>query len=205
MTIRYYSRHFVLVALLTLVGCSSSLSPVPIPEISGNAAEAAIKACDSNGDQSLSDDELKQSPGLRSAIARLDVDKNKKITAEEINARIQAWRSARVGMTACTVVVRQNGQPVENAVVKFIPESFLGEEIKPAQGTTNRRGMAPMKMSEDLDVAGAHLGFYRVEISKIVDGKETIPARYNSESELGVELAADVFESRSPVFDLQIR
>jgi hypothetical protein len=87
----------------------------------------------------------------------------------------------------------------------MIPEKFLGASLAIAQGVTNSRGMAPMKISDEPDGVGAHLGYYRVEISKIVDGKETIPPRYNSKSELGFELAVDVFESHSPVFDLQGR
>ena len=37
-----------------------------------------------------------------------------------------------------------------------------------------------------------HLGFYKVKISKRVNGKETIPAKYNEATLLGQEVAPDV-------------
>jgi hypothetical protein len=36
---------------------------------------------------------------------------------------------------------------------------------------------------------GVQPGLYRVEVSKMVDGKETIPSKYNTETTLGVEVA----------------
>jgi len=45
--------------------------------------------------------------------------------------------------------------------------------------------------TEQKNSRGVGLGLYRVRISKKVDGQETIPARYNTETELGVEVAQD--------------
>jgi hypothetical protein len=39
--------------------------------------------------------------------------------------------------------------------------------------------------------SGAHFGLYKVRISKIVNGKESIPSRYNSETILGQEISYD--------------
>jgi hypothetical protein len=206
MQIRFGHGHLAsLCLMLTASGCSSSMGPVPIPDVNSDAGQAAVRQYDSDGDQAIGEAELAKSPGLKSAMARIDKDNNKKMSADEINQRVSAWRNSRVGVAQCTVTVRQQGRPLENAQVKFIPEKFLGESLSIAQGVTNGRGMAPMKISEEPDGVGAHLAFYRVEISKIVDGKETIPAKYNSNSELGLELAIDVFESSSPIFDLQSR
>ena len=36
-----------------------------------------------------------------------------------------------------------------------------------------------------------HLGLYKVRISKIVNGKETIPSRYNADTIFGQEVAFD--------------
>ena len=36
---------------------------------------------------------------------------------------------------------------------------------------------------------GIYTGLYRIRISKLVNGKETLPARYNTETELGREVA----------------
>jgi hypothetical protein len=39
-----------------------------------------------------------------------------------------------------------------------------------------------------------HLGIYKVKISKMDAGKETIPAKYNESTTLGQEVAQDVGE-----------
>ena len=39
-----------------------------------------------------------------------------------------------------------------------------------------------------------HLGLYKVRISKVIGGQETIPRKYNAETILGQELAPDVPE-----------
>jgi hypothetical protein len=205
MQIRLRLLYLTSIGLLALVGCSSSLGPIPMPKISSEAGQAAIKQYDSDGDQTLNESELAKAPALKRALARIDKDNNKKVTADEINERIKSWGARGHAITQCTVTVRLSGQPLSDAQVKFVPEKYLGEELAIAQGVTNGRGMAPMKISDEPDGVGANLGFYRVEISKIVDGKETIPAKYNTDSELGIELASDVTESVTPVFDLQSR
>ena len=37
-----------------------------------------------------------------------------------------------------------------------------------------------------------YIGLYRVKISKLSDGHETIPAAYNEKTTLGIEVAEDV-------------
>ena len=58
---------------------------------------------------------------------------------------------------------------------------------------TDERGIASVS-GHDAQFPGIYLGFYRVRISKQVDGKETVPARYNTESELGYEATDDIPE-----------
>ena len=55
-------------------------------------------------------------------------------------------------------------------------------------------------MNPDLDdYPGIYVGLYRVRISKKVDGKETLPARYNTATELGREIAANIRDNRGNV------
>jgi len=68
--------------------------------------------------------------------------------------------------------------------------------MKPAYGTTNQFGtvspIIPKDQRPDPKLpGGAQLGLYKVRISKIVNGKETIPPRYNTETILGQEVAYD--------------
>jgi hypothetical protein len=71
------------------------------------------------------------------------------------------------------------------------PEKFLGSGVKPASGVTDRDGSAALK-AEGQDLPGVQFGFYRVRISKKDgQGRETLPARYNTQTTLGCEIAPD--------------
>jgi hypothetical protein len=99
-------------------------------------------------------------------------------------------------MTGVPVKVTLNGRPLVEATVTLEPEPFLGDEIKAATGLTNAFGTTspsiPKEERPDPTLpGGAHFGIYKVKISKIVDGKETIPARYNTETTLGLEVSYD--------------
>jgi hypothetical protein len=101
-----------------------------------------------------------------------------------------------VGMTLLRCRVTLDGEPLSNAKVVFEPEQFLGDEIKAAVGETNGYGDAgpvipPEQRTDPRLPGGAHIGLYKVRISKIVNGKEMIPARYNSETILGQEVSYD--------------
>ena len=51
-----------------------------------------------------------------------------------------------------------------------------------------------------VDPPGVACGLYRVEISKLVDGKETIPAIYNTETILG----KDVMQVRTMIPEITL-
>jgi hypothetical protein len=169
------------------------------------AGQSALQQFDTNGDGVIAGSELEKAPGLKAALPRVDADKDNRITAEEIDKRIDEWRKSRVGLASCVVTIRQHGQPVVGANVTMMPEKFLGDAVEAARGVTSERGVALMQISDEPDKNGVRVGFYRVEVSKTINGKETIPTRYNTQTELGLEVAADVFDSRNPFFDLQSR
>jgi hypothetical protein len=78
--------------------------------------------------------------------------------------------------------------PVVDAVVKLVPEAFLGPGLTPATGTTDRAGLAVVSQAKTAgDAPGVSPGFYRVEITK----ESEIPAKYNADTTLGIEVAAD--------------
>jgi hypothetical protein len=92
--------------------------------------------------------------------------------------------------------VQLDGRPLTDAKVLFEPESFLGDQVQAAEGETAAAGTTSVSIPKANRPTpdtppGLQLGFYRVRISKEVGGKETIPARYNSETTLGQEVAPD--------------
>jgi hypothetical protein len=100
------------------------------------------------------------------------------------------------GMTGVHMHFTLNGQPLTDAIVTLEPEAFLGYEVKAAFGTTSQFGDAspsiPKEQRPDPSLpGGAHFGLYKVRVSKIVNGKESIPTRYNTETTLGQEVSYD--------------
>jgi hypothetical protein len=152
---------------------------------------------DTNGDGKVAGDELEKAPALNAALPRLDQNGDKGVTADEVAERIRVWQKMGHGLMSFAFEVTLDGRPLTDAVVTFEPESFLGDEIKPASCTTNMFGGGGATIAADdrpdpTTPPGMHLGLYKVKVSKMVDGKESIPPKYNSETTLGQELAPDV-------------
>jgi hypothetical protein len=171
------------------------------PAIDAAAAGAeAIKQFDANHDGNLSGKELDRCPGLKAALPRLDPSGKGEVTAKRIAARIRIWQASRIGLMAMVVKVLRNGKPLEGAQVKFVPEKFLGKNFKAAVGKTDDNGMAPIAIPQP-GPPGVALGFYRVEITK---SGEKIPAKYNTHTVLGLEVAPDLDEAEfTSTFDLK--
>ena len=116
------------------------------------------------------------------------------ITAEMIAKRINAWLNRKTGRMSIFCTVFRNGKPLEGAEVKFVPEKFLGLGGDPkwiATGKTGATGMTGPSVptsGERTDPSGVPPGFYRIEITK---PGLNIPAKYNTATVLGVEIARD--------------
>jgi hypothetical protein len=200
---RIYRGSTALVAVLVVAapivftGCSSRPAAVRPPAINASqAGSQAIEMYDTNGDGVIAGDELDRAPALNEALPRLDTNADKGVSADEIAARVNAWKATEIGMTSFRCHVTLDGEPLTGATVTFEPEPFLGDEIKTAIGVTNPFGDAaptiPKEQRPDPKLPGGiHLGLYKVRISKIVNGKETIATSYNAQTTLGQEVSND--------------
>jgi hypothetical protein len=192
-----HSQILILVvglALLGLAGCGGA-SPVLPPRIASDAAKKAIELYDLDKNGYLDAQELEKAPSLRVAFAG-----SNKITEQDIAARLAKWKETKFGRLQFVVTVMHNGQPLADANVNLVPESFVGSEIQTAVGKTDRTGRAsptvPDYASERMP--GVAPGFYRIEITK--DG-ESIPAKYNTATVLGGEVPQ--MEEGKWVFNLE--
>jgi len=183
-------RWCFLIFLLAGIGCSQSPRRIQPPSINASSAgAAAIEMYDANKDGKISGSELDQSGALKSALARIDADKDGAITAEEIAQRIKAWQETRYGRMSVACNVTYNGAPLGNAVVRFVPEKFLGSDIQEGKGETSSGGTAMISIERsDSSPPGIAPGFYRIEITK---AGSNIPAKFNTETILGTEVAQD--------------
>ena len=186
----------VVSATVLLVSCSGRPSRIKMPKLDPDVAAAkALDEYDADQDGALSAAELERSPGLKDALPQLDTDRDGRLTAEEIAARLNTWLELDQALHVLPCQVSWRDQPLVGAKVRFIPESFLGDAFRVAEGTTDKYGTAniihaPEDRPDPEFAQGVRVGIYRVEISKERDGKQQLPAKYNTDTILGLEVAA---------------
>jgi hypothetical protein len=153
------------------------------------AARTALAEYDSNSDGYIDENEAARSPGLKTAIGHWS--KNGKLTADEIIERFRRYGESDVAIVGIHCRVLLNGTPLQGATVTFVPENFMGSNVKPATGVSDELGYADLRI-EGQEYSGVHRGVYRIVVSrKDTGGNELLPARYNSETTLGEEVAED--------------
>jgi hypothetical protein len=176
-------RAAAAVCLVACLGCSG-LDSVPAPEISPQqAAQKAMELYDTNKDGKIADDELKAVPSLAANLKSIDTNGDSGLSEEEIAARLQSviGNSSRTDMP---IRVTMDGRPLAGASIRLVPDEFLAGAIREATGTTDENGVVQTTtVGESL---GTEVGLYRVIVTK--DG-QTIPDRYNTNSEIGVEVS----------------
>jgi hypothetical protein len=196
--------------LAGLAGCSSGPGRVSQASISASgAASEAMTAYDKDGDGFIAGAELDAAGSLKAAMETLDADKDGKVSEAEIQQRIEAWQAKGAGLTSILCNVTLDGKPLDGATVTFEPEAFLGGDVKTAIGQTAGGSAAPSIPKADRPnpdwPPGIQFGFFKVRVSKQVDGKETVPAKFNSETTLGAQVATDdpSFLKQGYKFDLK--
>jgi hypothetical protein len=195
----------VLVGVFVIsTGCPHTPDRIYPPSINASASGArAIEMYDTNKDGKLSGDELDKCPGLKAALSKVDPGKEG-VTAERITARIKEWQKSRLGRMSLSCTVTRNGKGFGGADVKFIPEKFLGLDDPKwiGSGKTDQNGMVMLSVptsGQREDPPGVPPGFYRVEITA-----PGVPAKYNTETTLGQEVANDAFGIQEGIrFDLK--
>jgi hypothetical protein len=182
------------VTLLAQSGCMNQPPRIVAPSLDANAAgEEAIKLFDKNKDNKISGAEFDQVPSLLQALPTVHSTKEKGITAADIASRILAWQKRNDGRVGGVfAMVTRNGKPLVGAEVKFVPEKFMGGNMPVCKGegpTGTDGGVVISVPIEPGEPRGVPPGYYRVEIT-MPDG--SIPAKYNTQSIFGEEVAADV-------------
>jgi hypothetical protein len=186
-----------MLSFAAFASCTRGPSAIKPPSIDASAAGSkAMELYDKDGDGQVAGAELDAAPALKAALARLDTSGDKAVSADEVTARVNAWKEMKTAITGVPCKVTLDGKPLAGATVTLEPEPFLGEEVKAASATSNPFGQVsptiPKEQRPDPTLpGGANFGLYKVRISKVVGGKETIPARYNTETTLGQEVSYD--------------
>ncbi len=191
MSFRAMTGCMLAMGLILSSGCTKGPSRLHPPSIDASGAGSqAMEMYDADRDGKISGPELDKCPALKAAIAQIDSSGEKAITAAKITARIKQWQDSKLGRMSMSCTVLRNGKPLANAEVNFVPEKFLGENVKTASGKTDKNGVAMISVptKDRSDPPGVAPGLYRVEVTKAGD---KIPAKYNTETTLGQEVALD--------------
>ena len=204
---RLLTAGLLTISALAATGCGPGFSAPSVDPVA--AANTAMTQFDKNGDGQLDREELAACPALLAALVEYDLNGDKQISHEELDGRLQKMYSRETPLTSADCKVTLNRKPLKGANVRFVPEAFLGENTTlPANGVTSDIGMTDMsvpveELPEELkQYKKLHVGVYRVEITH---PKVELPARYNTNTELGYEVHPDNHGGSHAVFDLKTR
>jgi hypothetical protein len=186
-------------------GCSQRASRVQPVEIDASSASSeAMELYDKNADGALAGDELNAVPGIKKYLDKYDRDSDQRVTRHEIATRLGDWGGQKLALMGRSYVVMLDGRPLEGATVTLVPESYLGDGVKPATGVTALNGLTRMSHAdEDLPksangrpIPGVKGGTFKIQITH---ASRKIPAKYNTATELGDEVAYDINVQDVPV------
>src|SRR5690606_19760295 len=136
----------LLLTVVLIVGCSGKPGRVAAPSVDADdAAQAALKLYDRDGDGLLNSEELKASPPLMNALGAYDTDHDGALSQAELVAGMESWSRRGIGATAVPFTVRLDGRPLDGAEVKLTPAPFLGNAISQAGGTTDASGAGSLE------------------------------------------------------------
>ena len=179
----------VSLALSLLPGCGGGGDDLMPPSYSPDAsAERAMAEYDTNHDGFLDAQELERCPALKRILELIDQNGDKRLSAAEIAARIEVYQDSQIALKNVGCQVSLDGRPLQGATVTYVPEKFMGPSLKRASGVSDHLGAVELR-TEGEKLPGVQPGLFRVLVSKQnAAGQETIPARYNQDSTLGVEV-----------------
>jgi len=182
------------------LSCNSVPDRVHPPKYASGAGSAAMGQYDTNSDGKVSGDELDAAPSLKMSMDTLDTNGDGAVDAGEVDARVNSWLDSKVGRMGAQIILKRGSKYLEGATVELIPEQFLGTGLKPAKGVTGPYGDVLPDAPADPDRpeinAGVAPGFYLIRITK--DG-ENLPAKFNTSTIYGVEVANDSKYANEPL------
>jgi hypothetical protein len=195
------------IALAISTGCSTGPARVNPPPINASrAAAAAVQLCDQDHNGTVSPAEAAASPGLAAAFERIDTNHDGGLSAAEIAARIATWANSGLGLVSQPIQITMNGRSLPGGRVELVPEPYLAQWLKPAGSDVAPNGICnPSLPPADLPQGlrrGMNCGFYTV---RITHPELKLPARFNAESTLGIEVRPDSDLFNPPRLTLETR
>jgi len=167
--------------LIFVLGCGRAKPTAPKLDPPSMAAKA-VELYDSNGNGKIDGGELDKTPALKFALKEMDEDKDKALSANEIQKRLEAWQASGITLTAPLFQCKIGGKMVKEGTMKLTPEPFLGETFPAAEGTFVNGACQPAAPNAG-NYQAIPVGFYTVEV--------TSPEGSISNGQCGVEVFDD--------------
>jgi hypothetical protein len=184
-------RFIALILILVAAGCSRSPERFKAPKVDATtAAGAAVERYDANGDGLLSKQELAKCPAILGKLSAYDRNGDSSVDKAEIEHQLSQLLKHGTGGTQLSCLVTYKKKPLGGAEVVLEPEPYLGSEVQTARGTTNGSGSAQLAIPAEYlpshlqRMKAVHYGTFKV---RITHPSISIPAKYNTETELGYE------------------
>lgn len=186
------SRVRLAIGLLALAGCTQSGTQLKVATVPNYDTEAITQAIladfDKNKNGSIEPNEAQACPALAGAFADIDTNRDRRLSADELRKRVEAYAASATGSVEVGCAVRVDDQPLAGATVTFVPEACMGPTLKTAVGTTDADGRCSEYKIDGKLYRGIAPGLYKIQVTK--DGT-AIPARFNSQTILGKEVFHD--------------
>lgn len=187
---------FVTLGVLLVSGCSRQPAAITAPAIDPEeAASQALRLYDSDASGAIEGHEFANCPSLAYALDHgADSNGDRKLTTDEIAARIRQWTSGGVNMAYVPLILSYKGRPLPNAFVTLTPEDFLGDGFLVARGITDSAGQANVShLDDDLPkqnrgLGAIYCGYYRMQVQH---PQIKLPDAYTSGDGLGIEVFGD--------------
>ena len=189
-------------SLVFLCGCQTETLTAPTVN-AGSAAAGALAEYDADKNGRIDEVELDKAPALNAAKNSIDTNGDNTLDSSEIAARVKKIVGEEVGMLQFHCHVKLDGRPLEGATVTAVPEKWLGTQFRTATGVTDKQGRADLWMGLE-GYPGMQCGIFKGQITKQDGGMELIPAEYNQDTTLGMEIALDLpTTERGMTFELK--
>lgn len=181
-----------LVGFCIVAGCTSkdtAPKEAPLPKYDPDAITQAVMAeFDKNHDGALDAGELRDCPALYGAMSAIDTNGDKRLSADEIRKRVEAYAAVPTGSIPVTCIFRHDGRPLVGGTITFDPEPCMSSTLKPATATTDAEGQCTEFQIDGKQYRGLPAGLYRIRVTK--EGAAIAP-RFNTQTTLGQEIYLD--------------
>src|SRR5690606_31049740 len=121
----------------------------------------------------------------------------------EIESRIATWSARGAKVVPISFYVKLDGRPLQGAEVVLEPEPFMGDVLANAVSKVSGSGACGPTVPKELLTKEVPVGiFCGLCRMKITHPDKQIPAKYNDQAELGIEIAPDYDFFNRKTFEL---